>query len=94
MISDDSWLQITSEELDVMMRRAAGYLPSDGTSGQPTTADGGAKADTGEDSSAGAGGELDLQSMVYGMKSFVEKISSHEGAELPWYALATEIKLN
>ena len=29
--------------------------------------------------------EEDLQSMAFGMKSFVDKVSSHEGAEFPWY---------
>ena len=28
--------------------------------------------------------ELDLQSMVFGMKTFVDKVSSHKGAEFPW----------
>ena len=28
--------------------------------------------------------ELDIQSMVFGMKTFVDKISSHEGVEFPW----------
>ena len=26
----------------------------------------------------------DLQSIVFGMKSFIDKVSSHSGAELPW----------
>ena len=60
-----------------MMKQAAGFLPQDDT--LPASAQEGAKVKLGEDSA-----QLDLQSMVYGMKSFVEKVSSHEGAEMPW----------
>ena len=87
-ISDDSWLQISPEELDVMMKRAAGYLPS--VSGAPSSQPkvqqelGDTAAASKEDGSAGGEDDLDLQSMVYGMKSFVEKVSSHKGAEFPW----------
>ena len=31
-----------------------------------------------------AGGELDLEDMAFGMSSFVNKVSSHTGAEFPW----------
>lgn len=76
-----------------MMRKAAGYLPRDLNLGvsQPSSAQ---QSELGEQAAA-AGSELeeedsqelDLQSMVYGMKSFVDKISSHEGAEFPWYSI-------
>lgn len=91
---DDDWLQISPQELEVMMKKAAGYLPADMEApsdqsslrqqkGHSTSAAGSRFE---EDDVSGAPGkeELDLQSMVYGMKSFVDKISSHEGAELPW----------
>ena len=70
-----------------MMKRAAGYLPPDSgaPSNQPTIQHGAKAAAASEEEESSAGNEdMDLQSMVYGMKSFVEKISSHEGAELPW----------
>ncbi|KAL5473969.1 hypothetical protein EMCRGX_G028539 [Ephydatia muelleri] len=55
---DDSWLELSPEQLDRMMCEASGgdRKPS----------------------------ELDLQSMVFGMKTFVDKVSSHKGAEFPW----------
>lgn len=28
---------------------------------------------------------LKLEDVVFGMKSFVDKVSSHAGAEFPWY---------
>ena len=89
-VSDDSWLQISPQELEAMMRKAAGYLPRDLGVSQPSSSSAAQQSKLGaaaqgseleeEDSE-----ELDLQSMVYGMKSFVDKISSHEGAEFPWY---------
>lgn len=67
------------------MKRAAGYLPPDVEvpPSQPTTQGSVASSEGGSRSTEDE--ELDLQSMVYGMKSFVEKISSHQGAEFPWY---------
>ena len=71
-----------------MMKRAAGYLPP--LSGAPSSQRkvqqglGAGAAASEEEGSAGGGEDLDLQSMVYGMKSFVEKVSSHKGAEFPW----------
>ena len=89
-VSDDSWLQISPQELEAMMRKAAGYLPRDLGVSQASSSSAAQQRKLGaaaqgseleeEDSE-----ELDLQSMVYGMKSFVDKISSHEGAEFPWY---------
>ena len=89
-LSDDSWLQISPQELEAMMKKAAGYLPPDigppPSSSQSSTqqSEGAAASEFKEEGSTGSE-ELDLQSMVYGMKSFVDKISSHEGAEFPWY---------
>jgi hypothetical protein len=80
-----------------MMRKAAGYLPPDigpgvsqSSSAQQGKLGAAAAATTGsepeEEEGSTGNEEVDLQSMVYGMKSFVDKISSHEGAEFPWYA--------
>lgn len=55
---DDSWLEISPEQLDGMCGAFGGDKK------QPS--------------------ELDLQSMVIGMKTFVDKVSSHKGAEFPW----------
>ena len=62
-----------SDELDAMLHKAAGYIPKDLQQNIQNK----------EDKGSG-GGELDLQSMVFGMKTFVDKISSHKGAEFPW----------
>lgn len=59
-------------ELDAMMhKRLAKPKPS--SSGHVTTGSAPSEATS-----------ADLQSMVFGMKSFVEKVSSHSGAEFPW----------
>ena len=73
-----------------MMKKAAGYLPPDvGVSSQSSSQQselGAAAAGSKREEQGPTGNEeLDLQSMVYGMKSFVDMISSHEGAEFPWY---------
>lgn len=82
--SDDSWLQISPQELEAMMKKAAGYLPPD--IGAPSSQQNKAAASEFKEEEGSTGSEeLDLQSMVYGMKSFVDKVSSHEGAEFPWY---------
>ena len=74
------------------MKKAAGYLPPDvGVSSQSSSQQselGAAASSLGskrEEQGPTGNEELDLQSMVYGMKSFIDKISSHEGAEFPWY---------
>lgn len=73
------------------MRKAAGYLPRDlgvsqaSSAAQQSKLGSQAAAAQGSELEEEDSGELDLQSMVYGMKSFVDKISSHEGAEFPWY---------
>ena len=86
-LSDDSWLQISPQDLEAMMKKAAGYLPPD--IGAPFSQKSEAAAsEFKEEEGRTVNEELDLQSMVYGMKSFVDKISSHEGAEFPWYIQA------
>lgn len=56
-IIDDSWLELSPEQLDDMLNKAASHDP---------------KADS-----------FNLSNMADSMKAFVEKISSHEGAEFP-----------
>ena len=113
LCAGDGWLEISSEELDAMMRKAAGYLPPDKQVGpvrpaniplqyalilhyihtyyiyssllssQSSTVQAEREDDTGELGPApdhGGG----LESMVQGVKSFVDTVSSHKGAELPW----------
>ena len=94
---DDSWLEISPEELDAMMRRAAGYLPQEQVpavrwpsaltqerhgvcskySYLPLT-----QSSSDQQSESDRGQEV--ESMVHGMKSFVDQVSSHKGAEFPW----------
>ena len=57
--SDDSWLELSPEQLDKVLYEASGQRKPEQS-------------------------ELDLQSMVFGMKTFVDKVSSHQGAEFPW----------
>ena len=74
------------------MQKSAGYpFPSQsGHSQNQASGDPVQPQATGELQSDGSkvtntdGGELDLQSLVFGMKSFVDKVSTHKGAEFPW----------
>ena len=58
MLLDDSWMTITSDQLDEMLNNAYGK------SKVPVT---------------------DLDKVAERMKAFVEKVSSHEGAEFPGF---------
>lgn len=70
---DDGWLEISPSELDAMMRRAAGYLPSEAGEG-----------DGEKDEEREGERETSVKEMVHGVKAFVSTVSSHEGAEFPW----------
>ena len=63
---DDSWLQISQEDLDAELSK---YTES--------TRRGRANVMTSGDAN-------DFDDIVHGLKSFVSKVSSHEGAEFPW----------
>ncbi len=64
-----------------MLHISAGYPSTEGVGAK------GAESHDGEEKEEGtvSSGELDLQSLLFGMRSFVDKVSSHEGAEFPWY---------
>ncbi|NXB33479.1 ECD protein, partial [Eulacestoma nigropectus] len=60
---DDSWLDITPDALDQMLKEARNEsLPSTNEEEQ----------------------KYDLETVAESMKAFVSKVSSHEGAEMPW----------
>uniref|UniRef100_A0A8C8BUY9 Ecdysoneless cell cycle regulator n=1 Tax=Otus sunia TaxID=257818 RepID=A0A8C8BUY9_9STRI len=60
---DDSWLEITPDDLDQMLKEARDEsLPSANAEEQ----------------------KYDLEAVAESMKAFVSKVSTHEGAEMPW----------
>ncbi len=67
-------MELTPGMLEEMLAHSAGY-----PSGQGADEDQTERSKVTEES-----GELDLQSLVFGMRSFVDKVSSHTGAEFPW----------
>lgn len=83
----DDWLDMTEEDLESMLKNSA-------TPSHPTKASQGADSadfDPGnrreeeeERVEEAEGDAADLQSMAYGMTAFVDKVSSHVGAEFPW----------
>ncbi|NXG84930.1 ECD protein, partial [Stercorarius parasiticus] len=60
---DDSWLEITPDDLDQMLKEARNESPSSSNE---------------EDQ------KYDLEAVAESMKAFVSKVSTHEGAEMPW----------
>lgn len=86
--ADDSWLEISPGELEELLHKAAG-VPSRKQVPTRWLCFGGSQCLL-----AVRGGEcnvlfsqpsagLGLEAMVAGMKSFVDKVSSHQGAEFP-----------
>ncbi|KAM9273560.1 protein ecdysoneless homolog [Morus bassanus] len=60
---DDSWLEITPDDLDQMLKEARNEsIPSSNEEEQ----------------------KYDLEAVAESMKAFVSKVSTHEGAEMPW----------
>ncbi|KAM6067429.1 protein ecdysoneless homolog [Chlamydotis macqueenii] len=60
---DDSWLEITPDDLDQMLKEARNEsVPSSNDEEQ----------------------KYDLEAVAESMKAFVSKVSTHEGAEMPW----------
>lgn len=63
ILSDDSWLEITPDDLDQMLKEARNEsLPSSNEEEQ----------------------KYNLEAVAESMKAFVSKVSTHEGAEMPW----------
>lgn len=63
VLSDDSWLDITPDALDQMLKETRNEsLPSTKEEEQ----------------------NHDLETVAESMKAFVSKVSTHEGAEMPW----------
>jgi len=78
--SDDSWLSISESDLDYLLHSKWG---SERT-GSKTTSGTGSDNNGGGHKISGRGDFTKLQSAVYGMNSFVDKVSAHSGAEFPW----------
>lgn len=76
--SDDSWLNLDPKDLDSILQKSAVPLPNSHTGESSQVPGEGTKVKSTDDK------ELDLQSLVFGMKSFVDKVSTHKGAEFPW----------
>lgn len=65
VLSDDSWLEISPDDLEKMLKEATNeFHPS---------------SDDEEEQ------KYDLETVAESMKAFVSKVSTHEGAEMPWY---------
>ena len=71
--ADDSWLELTPQSLDEMMNNSlAGEVPTHSLPNSSYCYS--SQNDSG----------LDLENAAFAVKSFVDKTSSHAGAELPW----------
>ncbi|XP_067828549.1 protein ecdysoneless homolog isoform X2 [Heptranchias perlo] len=72
---DDSWLDISPEQLDQMLEEASGKKLLNS-----------ARREEEED--------YDLSDVTKSMKAFVSKVSSHEGAELPWSSATSQVQFD
>ncbi|XP_054060946.1 protein ecdysoneless homolog [Rissa tridactyla] len=60
---DDSWLEITPDDLDQMLKEARNESPPSSNEEEQ---------------------KYDLEAVAESVKAFVSKVSTHEGAEMPW----------
>ncbi|NXV11646.1 ECD protein, partial [Cepphus grylle] len=60
---DDSWLEITPDDLDQMLKETRNEFPPSSNEEEQ---------------------KYDLEAVAESMKAFVSKVSTHEGAEMPW----------
>ncbi|XP_043912029.1 protein ecdysoneless homolog isoform X3 [Protopterus annectens] len=72
---DDSWLDISSEKLDQLLRDASGQ--SEFTSNKQEKDD-----------------KYDLSEVTHSMKAFISKVSTHEGAEVPWSSCEAPVQFD
>ncbi|NXW98390.1 ECD protein, partial [Larus smithsonianus] len=62
---DDSWLEITPDDLDQMLKEGRNESPPSSNEEEQ---------------------KYDLEAVAESVKAFVSKVSTHEGAEMPWYS--------
>ncbi|XP_021254105.1 protein ecdysoneless homolog [Numida meleagris] len=67
---DDSWLEITPDDLDQMLKEATGESHTSSNEEEQ---------------------KYDLEAVAESMKAFVSKVSTHEGAEMPWSSDETNV---
>ncbi|XP_070581124.1 protein ecdysoneless homolog [Ptychodera flava] len=79
---DDKWMYLSPDELDEMLYEATGRR---NTPSQPKSA---------EETDLSHEMNFDSESITSGMKDFVNKVSSHEGAEFPWMSDNSKISFN
>ncbi|XP_069741609.1 protein ecdysoneless homolog isoform X2 [Narcine bancroftii] len=80
---DDSWLNISLEELDQMLEEASGTKLLKSTP----------KEDE-EEEEEEEEEDYDLQDMTKCMKAFISKVSSHEGAEVPRSSASSQVQFD
>ncbi|KAM9232901.1 protein ecdysoneless homolog [Leptosomus discolor] len=67
---DDSWLEITPDDLDQMLKEARNESLSSSNEEEQ---------------------KYDLEAVAESMKAFVSKVSTHEGAEMPWSSVESSV---
>ena len=85
---DDNWLNVSEHDLDMMLQTSATPLatPPSHLPSKSLPEDALQSADSAAPPAPPTEGEpaADLQSIAYGMTAFLDKVSSHSGAEFPW----------
>lgn len=80
----ESWLDMTPEELEKLLEEATGR-------GIQSAAHGGAEGEEKEEEEEES---YSLSAVTHSMKAFINKVSTHEGAELPWSSSGSQIKFD
>uniref|UniRef100_H3DI00 Ecdysoneless homolog (Drosophila) n=1 Tax=Tetraodon nigroviridis TaxID=99883 RepID=H3DI00_TETNG len=76
----ESWLEITAEDLDHMLQQRTGWRADVGSTKQSQRVEGTEERKGETEEECG----YSLVAVSQGMKKFLDAVSSHEGAEVPW----------
>lgn len=72
----DSWLDISPQELDRLLEETTGFGTRQSNLGQDNKQEGAEYEEA----------SYSLVAVTQGVKNFIKAVSSHEGAEFPWWA--------
>jgi len=80
----ESWLDITTQDLEHMLQERSGGRAHDGSQNSQKVGGAEERGKETEDDKKEEEAGFSLVAVSQGMKNFLNAMSSHEGAELPW----------
>ncbi|MBN3285446.1 ECD protein, partial [Polyodon spathula] len=84
----ESWLEMTPEELEHLLEEATGRGIKSSPRGDAEREEEEEEEEQEEEES------YSLSAVTHSMKAFINKVSTHEGAELPWSSSGSQIKFD